>query len=173
MTVPEITQDLEAATPTVRAEYDASPDQVWRLWTDPRRFERWWGPPTHPATVTDHDLVPGVAVRYYMTSPEGEKYHGGWRVLAVEPPARLEFEDFFADDAGNEVAELPVARTLVSVDAVDDRSTRMTVVTTYQSTEAMAQALEMGMEEGIRLAMAQIDPILSEDADQNPRPGPR
>jgi hypothetical protein len=26
---------------------------------DPRQLERWWGPPTHPATFTKHDLAPG------------------------------------------------------------------------------------------------------------------
>ena len=35
---------------------------------DPRRLERWWGPPTHSATVVDHDLRPGGRVTYYMTA---------------------------------------------------------------------------------------------------------
>jgi len=46
-----------------------------------------------------------------------------------------------------------------------DRSgggTRMTVTSTFASTESMAKVLEMGMEEGMRQAAGQIDAILEE-----------
>lgn len=56
---PTVTTDHANATCVVAAEYDADPDRVWRLWSDPRQLERWWGPPTYPATVTDHDLTAG------------------------------------------------------------------------------------------------------------------
>ena len=35
-----------------------------------------------------------------MTGPEGEKYHGWWRVTSVDPPKSLEFTDGFADQDG-------------------------------------------------------------------------
>lgn len=38
----------------------------------------------------------------------------------------------------------------------------MTVCSTFPSTEGMQQMLETGMEEGMRSAMSQIDPILAE-----------
>ena len=86
MTVTTVTKTVEQATMTIVAEYSAAPARVWQLWADPRQLERWWGPPTHPATVTDHDLAPGGLVRYHMTGPDGEQYHGGWRMInAVEP----------------------------------------------------------------------------------------
>ena len=40
-----------ALTLTLEAEFDAPPERVWQLWADPRQLERWWGPPTYPATV--------------------------------------------------------------------------------------------------------------------------
>ena len=46
----------DAARMTLEAEFDASPERVWQLWADPRQLERWWGPPTYPATFTTHDL---------------------------------------------------------------------------------------------------------------------
>jgi ABC-type glycerol-3-phosphate transport system substrate-binding protein len=33
-----------------------------------------------------------------MTSPEGEKYYGWWKVTAVDPPRTFAFEDGFASD---------------------------------------------------------------------------
>ena len=39
---------------TITARFDASIERVWRIWSDPRQLERWWGPPSFPATVTEH-----------------------------------------------------------------------------------------------------------------------
>jgi uncharacterized protein YndB with AHSA1/START domain len=33
-------------TITLIADFDAPIEQVWELWSDPRKLERWWGPPT-------------------------------------------------------------------------------------------------------------------------------
>ena len=100
MTVTDIHKDPTALTMTVASEWDAPIARVWQLWADPRKLERWWGPPTFPATVVEHDLRPGGKVSYFMTSPEGEQYHGWWKVVAVDEPHRLELEDGFADTDG-------------------------------------------------------------------------
>ena len=98
MTVTNVHKDPDALTMTITVELDASVERAWQLWADPRQLERWWGPPTYPATFVDHDLTPGSRATYYMTTPEGEKPHGWWEVLAVDPPRRLEVKDGFADD---------------------------------------------------------------------------
>jgi uncharacterized protein YndB with AHSA1/START domain len=162
MTVTAVTKDPERCFMTIVAEYSVPAARVWQLWADPRRLERWWGPPTHPATVTDHDLTAGGVVRYFMTGPEGERYHGGWRVISAAEPQRLEFEDFFADVAGTENADLPRTRTVVSIDDNGAGTTRMMIESRFPSPEAMAQVLEMGMEEGIKQAVAQTDALLDE-----------
>jgi len=64
MTVTSVHKDPEARTMTLTAEFAATAAGAWRLWADPRRLERWWGPPTHPATVVEHDLRPGGKVSY-------------------------------------------------------------------------------------------------------------
>ena len=70
MTVTAVHKDPETLTMTLTAEFDASPERVWELWADPRQLERWWGPPTYPATFTAHDLAPGSRVEYHMTGPD-------------------------------------------------------------------------------------------------------
>lgn len=161
MTVKAVRKDLDQSTMSIEAEFSEASDRVWELWADPRRLERWWGPPGYPATVTEHALVVGGAVRYFMTGPEGERYHGGWNVTNVDEPYRLEFEDFFTDEDGRENLELPRTRTVVSIDD-DSGTTRMRIESHFPSSEAMAQMLEMGMEEGIRMAVGQADAILAE-----------
>ena len=76
MTVTAVRKDLQARKVTVEAEFDASPERVWQLWADPRQLERWWGPPTYPATVDVHDLRPGGRVEYHMTGLEGDRHRG-------------------------------------------------------------------------------------------------
>ena len=160
MTVTSLDKDLANGTLTIVSEYSATVAQVWRLWADPRQLERWWGPPSHPTTVTEHDVSPGGRVQYFMTGPDGERYPGGWQITEVDEPARLVFEDYFANDDGSENTDLPRSRTVISIMDRDGR-TRMTIETHYPSTEAMAQALEMGMEDGIRQALSQTDALVA------------
>lgn len=159
----DITKDLENATLVVTSEFTASPERIWRLWADPRQLERWWGPEPYPATVVDHDLRPGGHVSYYMTGPEGDQHKGYWNVLEVDPPNRLVLEDGFADDDGAPNDDMPISRTVVTIEAIDDTRTRMTLESVYDTTAALEQVLGMGMEQGIRIAVGQIDALLAED----------
>jgi uncharacterized protein YndB with AHSA1/START domain len=158
----DITRDLENATLVVTSVFTASPERVWRLWADPRQLERWWGPDPYPATVVDHDLRPGGHVSYYMTGPDGEQPKGYWRIVEVEPPRRLVFEDGFADDAGEPDDDLPVSRAEITIEVVDDDRTRMTIRSVYDHSTDLEQVLAMGMEQGIRTAVEQIDALLAE-----------
>ena len=161
MSVADIRKDPEALTMTVTTELDATVERAWQLWADPRQLERWWGPPTYPATVVDHDLVAGGRVTYFMTGPEGDKVHGYWEVLAVQPPHRLEFRDGFADDSGAPNDSMPTMTGTVTLREADGGGTVMVVETRFPSTEAMEKLLAMGMEEGITAAIGQIDAILA------------
>jgi uncharacterized protein YndB with AHSA1/START domain len=162
MTTVNITKDLTNATLVVATEFAAAPERVWKLWADPRQLERWWGPDPYPATVVDHDLRPGGHVSYFMTGPEGDQVKGYWRVVEVEAPHRLVFEDGFADDAGDPNDDLPISRSEVTIEAVDDGRTRMTMTAVYDTSAALEQVLAMGMEEGIRTAVAQSHALLAE-----------
>lgn len=163
MTVKTVLKDPENLTMTITAEFDASIGRVWRLWDDPRQLERWWGPPTYPATVVDHDLSPGGRVNYYMSGPENDRHHGWWRVVSVDAPRRLEFEDGFADEGGRPNTEMPTMMVRVDLSELEDGGTAMTIETTFPSVEAMEQLISMGMEEGMVEAMGQIDALLAAD----------
>jgi len=152
--------DHARATVTVISLWPAEPQRLWEIWADPRRLERWWGPPMYPATVFAHDFSEGGIVSYYMTSPEGEKFSGGWRILKIQAPRLLEFEDYFADEDGNENPNLPRSRTTVAIEARSNAPTQMTMTTRYSSDEELRQVLEMSMQEGLTLAMGQIDALL-------------
>jgi uncharacterized protein YndB with AHSA1/START domain len=161
MTVTDVHKDPDTLTMTVTAQFDAPVERVWQVWGDPRQLERWWGPPTYPATVVDHDLTPGGAVTYFMTGPAGDRHHGWWRVLVADAPHRLEFEDGFADEAGTVNPDLPTTSTAVTLGAAPGGGTHMVIASTFPSREAMDQLITMGMEEGLMAAMGQIDALLA------------
>ena len=164
MSMITVDKDLEKGTMTFTAQFDAPIERVWRLWADPRQLERWWGPPTYPATVVKHDFTPGGIVDYYMTGPDGDRSHGKWRVLSLEPPHKLEVEDVFADADGNPNPDMPATVFTVSLEARAGGGTRVTIHSTFASADAMEKLLEMGMEEGAKASLAQIDGLLAEDA---------
>jgi len=164
MTVTAVRKDLQALTMTLTAEFDASPERVWQLWADPRQLERWWGPPTYPASFTKHDLAPGSRVEYHMTGPEGDQPHGYWEILEVNAPNWLVVRDGFANDDGTPNDDLPRNEFRVTIEDAGDGRTHMSIASNFPSTQAMEQLIAMGMEEGLKQAVGQIDAILAEDA---------
>lgn len=163
MPVTEITKDPEALTMTVTAEFAADPERVWRLYEDPRQIERWWGPPGYPSTFLEHELRDGGSSHYLMRGPEGEEYHGVWKVVSVDAPRSFSIDDAFADADGTPNADMPVSRMVISL-AAGGPGTVVTAVTTFASADDLQQSLDMGMEDGLRQAMDQIDGILAEEA---------
>jgi uncharacterized protein YndB with AHSA1/START domain len=161
MSVISSTKNLEALSLIIVAEFNAGVERVWQLWEDPRQLERWWGPPTYPATFEGFEFEPGGKAGYYMTGPEGEKARGWWRFTAIQAPNRLEFDDGFADDDGAPVEAIGTGHATVTLEEIGDR-TRMTILSTFESEEQMNQMVEMGMEEGMKEAVGQIDAIIAE-----------
>lgn len=169
MTVTAVHKDPRVLTLTLTAEFDASPERVWDLWADPRQLERWWGPPTYPATFTSHDLTPGSYVEYHMTGPTGDQPHGFWNILEADPPRRLVFRSGLAHPDGTANEGFPANVGSVTIEPIATGRTRMTIESRYPNRQAMEQFLAMGMEEGLTQAVGQIDAIIAEGVAARPR----
>ena len=161
MPVHSVTQDPENLTLTVVGEYDVPASRLWKAWTDPRQLERFWGPPTWPATFLEHDLRVGGRAVYQMTGPEGEKAGGYWRFVAVDPGVSFELMDGFMDENGEPNAELPETRMRIEIEATPSGS-RFTSFSRFPSLEALEQMVAMGMVEGITQALGQLDAVLAD-----------
>ena len=64
MPVTDVSKDTDALTLTITAGFDAPAERIWLLWSDPRQLERWWGPPTFPATFVEHEFAPGGTIAW-------------------------------------------------------------------------------------------------------------
>ena len=80
---------------TIERVLAAPAGNVWRCWTEPELFERWFCPkPWHVSDVT-MDVRPGGEVSMTMNGPEGERFESTGVFLAVEPMHRLVTTDAF------------------------------------------------------------------------------
>lgn len=149
-----------ALTITLTAQFAAPVQRIWEIYADPRQLEQVWGPPEFPATVVDHDLSPGGLVTYYMTGPEGEKYYGYWKVLEIDQPDSFRYLDGFADETFAPTPQLPVSECTSTFSSADG-GTRAVYVSSYDSREALQTVLDMGVEDGARTSIDQIDALIA------------
>ena len=160
MSVTSVDKNLDSLTITLVADFDAPIERVWQLWADPRKLERWWGPPSYPATVEKYDLTPGGDVTYFMTGPDGDQPRGWWRVTSVNPPKSLEFTDGFANQDGTPNADMPITRVHMQL-TEHGGGTRMELRSVFESREQMEQLVSMGVVEGLQQAVGQMDGLLA------------
>ena len=160
MSVVSVEKDVDRLSLVLVAEFEAPIQRVWQLWADPRQLERWWGPPTHPATVHRHHLADGGEVAYVMTGPGGEKSRGWWRVTAVDPPRSLELTDGFANRDGTPNADMPTTAVRVRL-SEQDTVTRMVLRFIFASGEHMERLERWGAFEVFPQSVAQMDALLA------------
>lgn len=161
MPVTNVTTDPEALTLTVEAEFPVPVERLWSAFADPRRLERFWGPPGYPATFGTYDLRPGGIAHYWMTSPEGEQFYGRWDFEEVEAPNRFVVRDSFADAQGEVDTSVPTGRMTITFESTATGS-RFTAVSVSPTAEALEQVLAMGQAEGMRQAFGQLDAVLAD-----------
>lgn len=159
MTVTSLDTDYDKLTITLIADFAAPIEKVWDLWSDPRKLERWWGPPNYPTTFEKHDLTPGGEATYSMTGPEGGM-RGRWCVTVVDPPTHLKFTDAFAGPDEMLGAGMPAFTTEVRL-TERDGGTRMEVRMTLDSREDMQKLVSAGIATGLRQAVGQMDALLA------------
>jgi len=163
VSVVSVEKDFDSLSLTLVADFNAAVERVWQLWADPRQLERWWGPPSHPATVEKHDLAVGGEVTYFMTGPEGEISRGWWRVTAVEPPRALEFTDGFAHPDGTAKTDMPTTVVRMRLDE-HEGNTRMRLRFAFQSREHMEQLERWGAFDVFPQSVGQMDALLAIEA---------
>ena len=161
MPITSVTSDPKALTLTIVADYPAPVERLWEAYADPRQLERFWGPEQWPATFTRHDMTVGGYSHYYMTGPDGTRSRGWFRFLAVEPGKRFEVEDGFADESGAPNTQMPTMRMVFDFEATPAGS-RFTSVTYFTSLASMEELVKMGMMEGMKSAMGQLDALLAD-----------
>ena len=151
----QTTITAEPGTPFIDMvrEFDATPEVLYRVSTDPELIPRWLGPSDLDTRVEQYDVRPGGGYRYVQTDRDGNEF--GFRGIfhTVEPGVRtiqtFEFEG------------MPgfVNLEYATYDDLGGR-TRYTGHSVFPSVEARDGALQMGMESGMLESMGRLDELL-------------
>jgi uncharacterized protein YndB with AHSA1/START domain len=83
--------------------FDAPPELVWKVWTDPEYVKRWWGPKNFTAPACKIELRVGGTYLYCMRSPEGQEMWSTGVYREIVKPERIVCTVSFADAQGHVV----------------------------------------------------------------------
>jgi uncharacterized protein YndB with AHSA1/START domain len=91
----------------IERTFDAPRELVWKAWTDPEMYAKWWGPRNFTGTVRELDVRVGGTFLGAMTSPDFNEGRPIWSkgiFKEIVPLERLVMTDSFADENGNVVS---------------------------------------------------------------------
>ena len=81
----------EPRSVTLERTYRASPEQIWKAWTDPDVLSRWYGcQPDQLWTIHQWEVEEGGALRVSMDF-DGEPFEVVGEFLVVDAPTQLRF----------------------------------------------------------------------------------
>jgi len=84
------TEDRPAdRTLIIERVFKASPDKVFKAWTDPAILVTWWGPEGFEIPECNMDVRAGGAWRTTMVSPKGDGHTVSGVYREISPPKRL------------------------------------------------------------------------------------
>ena len=81
--------------------FDAPPELVWRAWSVPEHFMKWWGPSQFTSPAATLDFRVGGKYHAAMRSPDGRVFWTGGVYREIVPFRRIVYTDSFADAEGN------------------------------------------------------------------------
>jgi uncharacterized protein YndB with AHSA1/START domain len=141
--------------------FDAPREMVFKAWTDPAQFGRWFPPDHFSAPVCELDVRPGGPLRIDMKGDDdagdfaGAVFPAKGVYREVVPNERLAFTF-----KGLEEGPPPMVLTTV----VFEDQGRKTKVTIYQTTETVAdyeELLKIGASEGLRQSLDKLTALLA------------
>lgn len=153
----QIAADPDLPKVRITRDFDASPDKVFRAWTDPELFAQWIGPRDIAMRIEKYDARTGGSYRYVHSDEDGEYgFYGSFH--EVRPNERI-VQTFTFEGMPDGVS----LETMTLEDLGDGR-TRVVSVSLFESMEARDGMLASGMEVGVREGYEKLDEILASQA---------
>ena len=131
---PQVTSEEEGLV--IERVFDARRELVWRAWTEPEHFRRWYGPKSMSTHVCEIDLRVGGRYLFGMRSPDGWEYFTTGVYREIVPLERFVATESLADAEGNLVPpghygmpdDSPTEMTvIVMLEDVDGGKTKLTL----------------------------------------------
>jgi uncharacterized protein YndB with AHSA1/START domain len=124
--------------------FDAPRELVWKVWTDPKHVQQWWGPHGFTNPRCDWDARPGRPIYVDMKGPDGAIYPMTGEFREIVEPERLVFLSAVPDDKGGSLFEV---RNTVTFSERDGKTTLSLTAQIVRKSPG-ADAYLKGMNEG-------------------------
>lgn len=151
----ETTITAQPGTPFIDVvrEFDATPAQVYRAWTDPDLIPRWLGPDGVTVELIEYDAAPGGRYRYVHRDADGEySFRGVFHTVVAGKQIVQTFQyDAWPDD---------VSLEMLTFEDLGGR-TRVRTHSVFPSVWSRDQMIASGMEHGVRDSMARLEKVLA------------
>lgn len=86
----------------IERTFNAPIEFIWQLWTEPKQFQKWYGPQGFTVPVASMDLRVGGKRLICMASPDGNmKMWTTGEYTEIVPNERLVYTESMADEQGN------------------------------------------------------------------------
>ena len=136
---------------------DATPEQLFRVWTDPELTPQWFCPKPWRAETTKMDLRAGGASETTMYGPDGEVFPNRGVYLEVVPNRKIVFTDFFTE--GWVPSADPIMTATVTFEPQADGKTLYVARAGHPTPEKKAQHEQMGFHEGWGIVADQLEAL--------------
>ena len=96
MSTARATTTTEGRDLILKRTFNASPEKVFKAWTDPASLKLWFAPLPWTVSKAEADVRPGGTNLIVMRSPEGQEFPGNGVYLEVIKNQRLVFTNAFS-----------------------------------------------------------------------------
>ena len=150
-------------TLTFTRHIKASPETVWRCWTDPALITQWFTPVPVRTTEAEMDARPGGTFRVVMEIPDhGTMAGDAGCVLVADPARRLVWTNalgpgFRPNAIGTGPGEFPFTAEILM--APEDGGCRYTATVWHARAEDSAAHAQMGFYDGWGAATTQLEAL--------------
>ena len=101
MTTAKATTTTEGRDLIITRVFNATPEKVFKAWTDPALLKQWFAPLPWTVAKAEADVRPGGTNLIVMRSPEGQEFPGYGVYLEVIKNQRLVFTNGFTKRRGS------------------------------------------------------------------------
>ncbi len=135
---------------------DASPEAVYRCWTDPALLPKWFAPKPWTTPRATLDVRPGGASTVVMADENGNEYPNPGQYLEVVPNRKLVFTDAYVGDWVP--SEKPFFTCVLTFEP-EGNKTRYTAIARHWNAADREAHEKMGFHEGWGLCATQMEEV--------------
>jgi uncharacterized protein YndB with AHSA1/START domain len=149
----------ESKTITVKKEFAANPDLVWKAWTTAELLDQWWAPKPYKNETISMNFEKGGIWHYAMVSPEGEKHYCKAYYRDIEHLIMFSYRDAFCNDKGEDLTEMP-GMNWTNTFTGNENTTTVNVVLNFETIDQLENIIKMGFKEGFTMGLGNLDELL-------------